>query len=209
MLYYLIDLLSGAIVPLAAVLIIFGIVKKAGAKKTILIALFTLYLAEMFDIVGVPYAQVLKWNPILNPVPFSDLFKEGFSFWAVFQFAANIALFVPFGVLLPAIWKSFRRLSQTAISGALLSICIELSQLFSHRVTALDDLLMNTLGALLGYLLIAAFSKKRWKKDAPEAGIGGRDRAELLVVTGLSLVSVILFKYAISSYVYGLPMVNG
>lgn len=206
MLYFLIDLFTGALVPLIVVLIIFALAKKAGAGKTVLVALFTLYLAELFDIVGIPYIQLLTWNPILNWIPFSDLLKERFSFWAVFQFAANIALFVPFGILLPAIWRSFRRLAATVSAGALLSVCIELAQLCSARVTAVDDLLMNTLGTVIGYLIVSAAAKKRWRAAPAEAGTAGRDRRELLLITGLVLVSVVFVKYAVGSYIYSLPL---
>ncbi|MDD3244069.1 MAG: VanZ family protein [Eubacteriales bacterium] len=208
MLFRLIDILNGAIVPLIAIPIIFGGIKRDGAKKMILVALFTLYLATVFDIVGMPYVQVLSMNPAINLIPFSDLFKEQFSPQAIFQFAANIVLFIPFGIFLPAIWKGFRSFRSTAIAGALLSLCIELCQLFSSRVVATDDLLMNTLGAMIGYGIIAAIMVKKHRKseDAETATPFKHDGVELLIVVGLVLVCVIFIKYPIAGIIYSLPL---
>lgn len=40
-------------------------------------------------------------------------------------------------------------------------MCIELMQLFNFRTTDLDDLLCNTLGALVGYALFRLFSQRK------------------------------------------------
>lgn len=66
--------------------------------------------------------------------------------------ALNALLFVPLGALLPLLFGSCRLCRTTAI-GFSLSLFIELSQLFNYRATDIDDLLMNTLGTILGYLI--------------------------------------------------------
>lgn len=65
----------------------------------------------------------------------------------------NALLFLPVGILLPTLFTSEHRFIRTAAAGALLSLLIELSQLFNFRATDIDDLLMNTLGTAAGYLL--------------------------------------------------------
>jgi glycopeptide antibiotics resistance protein len=55
--------------------------------------------------------------------------------------------------MLPCIWKKYEVFWKTALSGITLSLIIELSQLFSGRVTDIDDLMMNTLGALIGWVI--------------------------------------------------------
>ena len=42
-------------------------------------------------------------------------------------------------------------------AGACLSLVIEVCQLFNLRATDIDDLMMNTLGAVFGYLLWCLF----------------------------------------------------
>ena len=65
----------------------------------------------------------------------------------------NIIMTIPLGFLLPLIWSEFRSLKKIAFTGFCLSLIIELSQLLNRRATTVDDLLMNTLGAVLGCLL--------------------------------------------------------
>jgi len=71
----------------------------------------------------------------------------------------NILLFVPIGILLPLLWQRFQRWYAVVLTGAGLSLLIELSQLFTYRVTDIDDLMMNTLGALVGYISYLVFFK--------------------------------------------------
>lgn len=92
---------------------------------------------------------------------------------AVIEFGANIVLFMPLGVLLPLALGLPQRRGPGAVAGgtaaggtvvigtvavgALLSIGIELGQLgIPGRVSSPFDVLANTLGTLLGVLLLAA-----------------------------------------------------
>lgn len=75
----------------------------------------------------------------------------------------NILLFVPFGILFPfvvkGIWTRF-----TVPVGFLTSVCIELIQLITERgYCQLDDVVMNTLGTLIGYVIYVVV-KYVWKK---------------------------------------------
>ena len=65
----------------------------------------------------------------------------------------NILLFVPFGYLLPLLRKRADRWRKVVLCGFVLSLGIELIQLVTHLgMFDLDDLMNNTLGALLGWL---------------------------------------------------------
>ena len=64
----------------------------------------------------------------------------------------NIALFVPLGVLLPLLWKPFRKWYAALGAGFGVSLLIELTQLFTGRgMCDVNDLFTNTLGAMLGW----------------------------------------------------------
>ncbi len=66
----------------------------------------------------------------------------------------NILLFIPFGFLFPVIRRNFRRWKQVLASGLIFSIAIETVQYLTKRgYLQTDDIIMNTLGTLLGYLL--------------------------------------------------------
>ncbi len=45
------------------------------------------------------------------------------------------------------------------------SLAIELGQLLDNRITDIDDLSMNTLGAIIGYLLYRVLFKMIYKRD--------------------------------------------
>ncbi|EPY2274416.1 VanZ family protein [Clostridium sporogenes] len=71
----------------------------------------------------------------------------------------NILMFGPLGLLLPLLWKCFRKFSKTVLFGFLVSFAIEFSQLFLARGTDIDDLILNTIGIMLGYLAFVIFQK--------------------------------------------------
>ncbi|MGA4798533.1 VanZ family protein [Streptomyces lavendulocolor] len=72
------------------------------------------------------------------------------------QLGGNILLGVPFGVLLPVLVPRARGLLRVAVVTALVMLLVELVQgaLITGRAFDIDDVLLNTTGALLGYLLI-------------------------------------------------------
>ena len=79
---------------------------------------------------------------------------------------SNILLFVPLGATL-----ALRGLpiGKTAISAFALSAAVELSQLLyvSGRTASVDDLVLNTLGAVLGHVMLSSW--------APSAGARPQD----------------------------------
>jgi glycopeptide antibiotics resistance protein len=68
--------------------------------------------------------------------------------------AGNVVLFLPFGFLLPLLWPRLDRFWRTVGAGLALSAAIELSQVAFPGVRRADvnDVLMNTMGAALGFL---------------------------------------------------------
>ncbi|MEU9082099.1 VanZ family protein [Streptomyces sp. NPDC048357] len=75
---------------------------------------------------------------------------------AVRQLGGNLLLGVPFGVLLPVLLPPARGLLRVAAVTVCLMTLVELTQgaLVTGRVFDIDDVILNTAGALLGYLLI-------------------------------------------------------
>ncbi len=85
------------------------------------------------------------------------------------QLIGNVALFVPLGFLLPAAVRACRRLWVTLVVAAGMSVLIETAQaLLPGHTTDVDDVILNTAGAALGFL---AFSVVAWivkRRTAPE-----------------------------------------
>ena len=71
----------------------------------------------------------------------------------IFTYCMNVIMLMPLGFLLPYIWKNFRNPLKVALTGFLFSVFIEFSQLPTNRLSDIDDLIMNTLGAVLGYVI--------------------------------------------------------
>lgn len=68
----------------------------------------------------------------------------------------NILLFIPFGVLLPLVWRKARRFGNTVGIIAGTSLLFEVLQmLLAIGNFDIDDVLLNTVGGMLGYALFA------------------------------------------------------
>ncbi|WP_350325993.1 VanZ family protein [Streptomyces katrae] len=75
---------------------------------------------------------------------------------AVVQLGGNVLLGVPFGVLLPVLLPQARGLLRVGAVTAAVMTLVELVQgaLVTGRAFDVDDVILNTAGALLGYLLL-------------------------------------------------------
>lgn len=70
----------------------------------------------------------------------------------------NILAFVPFGILRPLIGQRRHSFYRTITQGFLFSLCIEIAQLVSHVGSFdVDDILLNTAGIIVGYVLFLIF----------------------------------------------------
>jgi glycopeptide antibiotics resistance protein len=95
----------------------------------------------------------------LNPFAiFYSLLDQSF-FSIVVNDLGNIILFIPFGFALPLKWPHLTK-SKVVITGCLFSVIIELTQLFiPHRCTDVDDVILNTTGTLIGFVLLTRILK--------------------------------------------------
>ena len=82
----------------------------------------------------------------------------------MFTYCMNVIMLMPLGFLLPYIWKNFRNPLKVALTGFSFSIFIEFAQLPTNRLVDIDDLMMNTLGAILGYVVWKMIGKHFFKK---------------------------------------------
>ncbi|WP_328551996.1 VanZ family protein [Streptomyces sp. NBC_00358] len=75
---------------------------------------------------------------------------------AVKQIGGNIVLGVPFGVLLPVVFPKTRGMLRVLALTAAVMLLVELVQgaLITGRSFDIDDVILNTTGALVGYLLL-------------------------------------------------------
>ena len=201
LLYSLVDVLSAAVVAVPLVWLYQRFRGERGWTRYVLSGLFVLYLCEMFDVVGIPAAQYIRWEPNISLIPFSDE-----THWLGVQRVLNAVMFAPLGFLLPVLWRGCRKWSVTTLTGFLLSLTIEILQMFCFRATDVDDLLMNTLGAFLGYCLAWLFFHKKWAREPAPGTSKVSDNLSLTVSILIPLLTIVLIRTPISDCIYRLPL---
>ena len=97
-----------------------------------------------------------------NAVPLATLtfqLRGGLTAFELQQWIGNLLLLLPLGVYGPMRWPALRGVGWLVLAAAVASGAIELAQLglaigygFPVRVADVDDVLLNTLGAALGWL---------------------------------------------------------
>ncbi|WP_190394242.1 VanZ family protein [Nocardiopsis quinghaiensis] len=128
-----------------------------------------------------PILVLTLFNPgsggAISLVPFSDMSSSGFGgMTGLYQNGGNIALFMPLGALLPLAWghrlAGFARVTAVA---ATVSVGVEVLQyvLGTGHVTSVDDVLLNSAGALLGAVLTWPWWRAGARMDTdPSAAVG-------------------------------------
>lgn len=171
------EILTAAVILLPLVTIAYGLVLRrwnrfAGCY------LFAVYLGAVYCVVGLPTVQTvpyLGFYPNVNLLPLQDVAGD----WP--DLALNVLLFVPLGFLLPLLWRDFGSFGKTLLTGFGFSLLIECMQVFTARTTDINDLITNTLGCILGYVL-AAFVNAPAKLP--------KSRRELPLLVGLTAFSL-------------------
>ena len=93
----------------------------------------------------------------VNLIPFVNLFDYDSKRDLLLNVIGNTAMFIPSGIVLPTIYKKLNSFWKVIAAGAMISLCIEIIQLpFSVRASDVDDLILNTLGVVIGYGIYAA-----------------------------------------------------
>jgi len=98
----------------------------------------------------------------VNLIPFVNLTNYPSMRDAVLNLVGNTAMFVPLGIVWPSVYKKLNTHKKAIAAGIASSLCIELLQLpFRSRVTDIDDLILNSLGYLIGYGIYVLVKKMR------------------------------------------------
>lgn len=72
------------------------------------------------------------------------------SYWLLFMLLGNIIMFMPVGFFPALLWRGWRWW-KSLLAGFCASVSIEFIQFFIGRSTDIDDVILNTTGALAGY----------------------------------------------------------
>ena len=94
---------------------------------------------------GYPF---FAWGDV-NLIPFQTFAADAHSLYILI---GNLVMFLPFGFFAALLWRGMT-LGRAAAAGLALTAAIECWQLTVGRAFDIDDLLLNTLGVMAGYLL--------------------------------------------------------
>ncbi|WP_261807168.1 VanZ family protein [Lapidilactobacillus luobeiensis] len=143
----------------------------------LLLGLFTFYLLlllalTVFRGIYFPWQIKIYWHrspAVINWTVLTETLKLQYArsqLDFLYNFYGNILWFIPFGFLWPLLRVKHRpNLLLTLLAGALLSAVIETLQFFlATGVTDIDDLIFNTVGAVIGYCLYLIVIPRRIRR---------------------------------------------
>lgn len=108
-------------------------------------------------------ARYFDYN--LNPFILLESLPHVSLFYLVVDVIGNIVLFLPFGFCLTMKFPELKGV-QILFLGAFFSSTIECIQLFlPNRITDIDDVILNTTGAVIGYFLFRRIEKEQKKEE--------------------------------------------
>lgn len=110
------------------------------------------YFLEGYNYNLVPFYTIKKYIVHYDHFNFGTWFKNLFG---------NIVLFIPIGLFLPLLNKKYRQAFILASASVLMITLVEVTQMLT-RVGSfdIDDIILNTFGALLGLLMTKAVVRR-------------------------------------------------
>ncbi|MFB9328158.1 VanZ family protein [Paenibacillus aurantiacus] len=151
-------LLPLAIVMFAVIMTRTFVAKRYSIRQSALLTAFAAYAIGTLHFVFFPvevnigeYANLTPWYSTIQWIPLLTMDAK--------TFLLNMVLFVPFGLALPLLRGSNGSIGQVAYAAFWVSLVFELSQLAirvavgSGRMTDINDLIANSLGGALGYVI--------------------------------------------------------
>lgn len=163
-----------ALLPCLAVFLIF---RKKQMQKGVIYAryhvlaviIFAVYVVGVYHFTGAGtiydgfrYQLELRKEQ-LNFVPFANEID-------IVAYFLNVLLFIPLGLLAPAVWQKMNKLIHVIGIGFVFTLLIEVSQLLNNRRTDVDDVLMNVFGTVVGFVLFWTwdkFTKSKYQINSP------------------------------------------
>ena len=192
-------LISGCIPELAMVAIYFILLHLIGKKQTkghiITSFVFCFYLLGLLTTTGICIRAC--FSPRVSYIPFVDMIR------GPVDTVLNIILFIPMGFFLPLLYKNFDNIGKVVLAGFLISLFVEIVQLFGYGATDINDLITNTIGTCVGFGIFRLFCKV-----IPEAWIkqvridGNQCYYELLILWICSVLLMITIQPSICNALF-------
>lgn len=147
------------IIILLRVFTILNTSKKFILHEELLLLLFITYILFLFELVT---SRDVYMNGT-NLVPFREMFRypvgsENFNR----QVIGNILLFMPFGFF-ATYYTKIKKISSISFMSILISLTIEVVQKYIGRSFDVDDIILNVVGGILGFLVYIGLDAIRKK----------------------------------------------
>ena len=130
----------------------------------------------------IPFKSIFEFSKIM----FTKNFFRGFN-----NIIVNIFMFSPLGYFLPLMFKKFKNLKNTILLSLTISLTFEICQYFLYLgSTDIDDVILNTMGALIGFLFYKFLCKV----------IKNRDKLKYFITIILSIIGFVVAGYFAIDY---------
>lgn len=179
------------IIILLRVFTILNTSKKFILHEELLLLLFITYILFLFELVT---SRDVYMNGT-NLVPFREMFRypvgsENFNR----QVVGNILLFMPFGFF-ATYYTKIKKISSISFMSILVSLTIEVVQKYIGRSFDVDDIILNVVGGILGFLVYIGLDAIRKKLPSifQKDGFYNFLSILLVIIIGLYLFGIISF----------------
>ena len=169
---YILDMLPYMFITIPIFLFIRFIInrnKKINIKREILLLIFYLFLVGLLSQAVIPKfdsnMNLIVSKKRYNFIPFRIVYdtvieyKKGNIYYLIISLIGNIVMFIPIGFFIKLLWNCSDE--KVVLYGFLISLFIEMTQIFVGREIDVDDLILNTLGTIIGVLLYKKIINKK------------------------------------------------
>jgi len=127
--------------------------KKFCLHKEVLSLIFVIYILCLYHVVTF---QDINYG-VNNFIPFREIFRYTIgSSKFIKNIIGNIALFIPFGFF-SSYYLRHKKMITPVVLALVTSTTIEIVQYYIGRVFDIDDIILNVIGGILGFLLYVGF----------------------------------------------------
>lgn len=148
---------------------------KCWRRETVML-LFFLYCVSIFSQTIIPNFSMIDGRIIFNTttaysrsnfIPlktillYYDQLNGPLATIAFYNLAGNIVLFIPFGFFIPLLWPKCNGWVKMHVVAFIIPLFIECTQYFIGRSIDVDDVLLNALAIVIGFILYKVLQRMR------------------------------------------------
>ncbi len=169
--------------------------KKFQLHKEFIYLIFIIYILCLFHVVTF---QDINYGES-NFVPFKEIFRYSFgSPKFVKNILGNILLFIPYGFISSYLLKN-KKFSVISILTIIVSLTIETVQYYIGRVFDIDDIILNLIGGICGFLIYIGIDAIRNKIKI----LKNDTVLDILIILVLAVIIIYSFNINIFGMIWG------